>query len=138
MMDNHNSLRIIAVFEILTAAGLILFWSAFFTIGLAPADPPPGYFQFEHSFPVPDLFLAALLLAAGSCLLHPDPKRRRLGRSLSLAGAGALMFLGAVDVSFNLQNGMYTISLPDSLMAAVINTWCILLGATVIVRCSRA
>jgi hypothetical protein len=134
----HNPHRVIAILEIVTALGLGLFWLAFFTVGLAPANPPVGYFQFEHSFPVPDLLLAWLLLIAGRCLLDVRPERRRLGRALSLVGAGALMFLGVLDISFNVQNGMYAISLLDTLLALAVNAWCVGFGVALVSRCRRA
>jgi len=132
-----NPLRTIAILEILTALGLTGFWLAFFTVGLAPARPPTGYFEFEHSFPVPDLLLAGMFLVAGRLLLDAQPERRRLGRSLSLVCAGALMFLGVLDISFNLQNGMYSISAQDTVLALAINAWCVGFGATTALRCSR-
>jgi hypothetical protein len=138
MMTDRQSLRVIAILETLTALGLVLFWLAFFTVGLAPATPPAGYFQFEHSFPLPDLLLAGLFIVAGRCLLDVQPERRRLGRSLSLVGAGALTFLGVLDISFNLQNGMYAISLQDTLLALAINAWCVAFGTAVVLRCWRA
>jgi hypothetical protein len=138
MMNDHNPQRVVAILEIITALGLCLFWLAFFTVGLAPANPPVGYFQFEHSFPPPDLLLAGLFLVAGCCLLDMRPQRRRCGRSLSLVGAGALMFLGALDISFNLQNGMYAISLQDTLLALAVNAWCVGFGAALVLRCWHA
>jgi hypothetical protein len=136
--QTHNPHRVVAILEIITALGLCLFWLAFFTVGLAPAKPPVGYFQFEHSFPVPDLLLAVLLLVAGRCLLDVRSERRCLGRSLSLVGAGALIFLGVLDVSFNVQNGMYAISLLDTLLALAVNAWCVGFGAALVIRCRRA
>ena len=49
-----------------------------------------------------------------------------------LVCAGGLIFLGLLDASFNVQNGIYTSSLIDGLTAAVINLWCIVLGVTII------
>jgi hypothetical protein len=112
-----------------TGVGIALFWVAFFTVGLAPADPPPCYLAFEHAFPGPDLVLAAVLIAAGLGLRVHDAPRRRRCRGLALAGAGALVFLGLLDVSFNAQNGMYAISAADTALALAINAWCIGLGA---------
>ncbi len=63
----------IAILELLTAVGLILFWIGFFTIGLAPKNPPKGYMEYEHSFPLPDGLLALLLLVAGILLLLNNP-----------------------------------------------------------------
>lgn len=112
------------VLETLTAVGLLLFWLGFFTIGLAPKTPPPGYFEYEHSFPLPDVILAAGLLASARLL----SKGKASGRTLSLVCGGALMFLGVLDFSFNYQNGMYKISFMDKVLNGSINIWCVIFG----------
>ena len=114
----------IAILELLTAAGLILFWIGFFTIGLAPKNPPKGYMEYEHSFPLPDGLLAVLLLIAGILLLMNNP----IGNHLSLIAAGGLVFLGVLDFSFNIQNGVYKISTGDLITNAFINIWCVGFG----------
>ncbi len=128
---------VIAYLEQLTAAGLIGFWLLFFTIGLAPDQPPPGYFAFEHAFPVPDCLMAVVLFVSGRLLLRTDPVQRDRGRALGLVGAGALLFLGGLDISFNLQNRMYAISVPDTLMAVGINLWCLGFGSILAITCGR-
>ena len=120
----------IVIFEALTALGLILFWIGFFTIGLAPETPPPGYFVYEHSFPLPDLILAAALLVAARLLY----RGKAAGRTLSLVCAGALIFLGVLDFSFNLQNGLYAISTLDLVLNAFINLWCVVFGLWIAMR----
>jgi hypothetical protein len=130
--------RATAALEILTAIGLLLFWTAFFTVGLAPASPPPGYFAFEHAFPVPDGLLAVALLAAGLLLLDGRAERQRFGRVLSVACGGALMFLGALDISFNAQNGMYAISVRDTVLSVAINAWCVGFGLALVRQELRA
>ena len=119
----------IAVLELLTGVGLILFWIGFFTIGLAPKNPPQGYLAYEHSFPLPDGLLAVLLLAAGILLLLNIP----LGRNLSLIAAGALVFLGVLDFSFNIQNGIYKLSKSDLILNAFLNIWCVGFGVAIAV-----
>lgn len=131
-MEQSN--KTIAVLQIITAAGLALFWLGFFTVGLAPENPPQGYFQYEHSFPLPDIILAVALLAAGIMLL----KGRPAGVTLSLVTAGSLMFLGVLDFSFNIQNGMYAISALDLVLNAFINLWCVAFGLAVIRWLKRA
>jgi len=122
--DKRN---IIASLEIVTGVGLVLFWVAFFTVGLAPDNVPPCYFAYEHSFPLPDGVLAILLLVAGTLLLRLRPG----GRELSLIAAGALVFLGLLDFSFNLQNGVYLTSTIDLVLNAFINVWCVGFGLAV-------
>lgn len=110
---------VIAALELLTGLGILLFWIGFFTIGLAPVNPPQCYFVFEHSFPLPDAILAFALIVAAAML----SKGRPVGRDLSLICSGGLMFLGVLDFSFNIQNGMYEISVLDTVLNAFINIW---------------
>ncbi len=124
-----EGLKTIAILELLTGVGLILFWIGFFTIGLAPKNPPKGYMEYEHSFPLPDGLLSILLLAAGILLLLNNP----LGSHLSLIGAGALLFLGVLDFSFNIQNGVYKISKSDLILNAFLNIWCVGFGIAIAV-----
>ncbi|MBN1690405.1 MAG: hypothetical protein JW901_05235 [Dehalococcoidia bacterium] len=122
-----EAIRAIAILELVTGVGLILFWVGFFTIGLAPKNPPKGYLEYEHSFPLPDGLLAVLLLVAGTLLLLNNP----LGGNLSLIAAGALIFLGVLDFSFNIRNGIYKISKSDLILNAFINLWCVGFGVAV-------
>ena len=124
-----EALKTIAILELLTGVGLILFWIGFFTIGLAPKNPPQGYLAYEHSFPLPDGLLAVLLLAAGILILLNIP----LGRNLSLIAAGALVFLGVLDFSFNIQNGIYKLSKSDLILNAFLNIWCVGFGIAIAV-----
>ena len=126
-------LKTIAVFELLTGIGLILFWIGFFTIGLAPENPPPCYFAYEHSFPLPDIILAIVILASGMLLL----KNKDLGIFLSLVSSGGLIFLGLLDFSFNIQNGIYSASVLDLVLNAFINIWCVGFGAVIAVFLGR-
>ena len=96
MEKKHKTL---AILEIITGVGIIFFWIGFFTVGLAPKNPPDCYFVFEHSFPLPDIIMSIGLIIAGILLL----KQKSEGVPLSLVCAGGLMFLGVLDFSFNIQ-----------------------------------
>jgi hypothetical protein len=113
-----------AILMLATALGLTIFWILFFTVGLAPDPAPECYLVFEHSFPLPDSFLALAFFIAGVLRL----KKRREGAVLALASAGALIFLGVLDFSFNIQNGVYAVSTFDLAANAFINVWCVGLG----------
>lgn len=125
--------KLMASLEIVTGVGLVLFWAAFFTVGLAPENAPTCYFAYEHSFPLPDGLLAVLLLAAGILLMRNSP----WGVKLSLAAGGALVFLGVLDFSFNIQNGVYLTSTIDLVLNAFINIWCVGFGLALIVMAGR-
>ena len=132
-MIEIKGLKTIAVLELLTGIGLILFWIGFFTIGLAPENPPPCYFAYEHSFPLPDIILSIAMLASGILLL----KNKESGRTISLVCSGGLMFLGILDFSFNIQNGIYMTSTVDLILNAFINVWCVGFGVVIAVLISR-
>jgi hypothetical protein len=129
----HSKPSFIAILQIITAFGILLFWAGFFTVGLAPDNPPPCYFAFEHAFPLPDTILAITLLYSAVLVLKEKP----VGKDLSLITAGALIFLGVLDASFNLQQGMYTISFLDTLLNGFINIYCIVFGILVFIALKR-
>jgi hypothetical protein len=129
----HSKPSFIAILQIITAFGILLFWAGFFTVGLAPDNPPPCYFAFEHAFPLPDTILAITLLYSAFLVLKEKP----VGKDLSLITAGALIFLGVLDASFNLQQGMYTISFLDTLLNGFINIYCIVFGILVFIALKR-
>lgn len=111
------------VLQLLTAIGLILFWTAFFTIGFENPNYPEYYTKFEHSFPLPDLFLCVALLLAYI------NREKNSWKSYTLIAAGAMLFLGLCDFSFNSMNGMYTVGIADGILNAFINIWCVGFGA---------
>ena len=123
-MSKDNTMRLLAVLEIITALGLILFWILFFTAGLAPPDPPECFFAYEHAFPLADLILAGTLLTAGILTL----KRYPGARTITHICAGALIFLGLLDFSFNMQNGIYSLSTESMISNGFINLWCVGFG----------
>jgi hypothetical protein len=121
--------RLIASLEIVTGVGILLFWVAFFTVGMAPENASPAYFAYEYSFVVADMLLVITLIVAGILLL----RGRRLGIVLSLAAAGALIYLGLVDMAYNVRNGVYMASSVDLVLNAAINLWCVGFGFAIIV-----
>ena len=132
-MIETKGLKTIAVLELLTGIGIILFWIGFFTIGLAPENPPECYFAYEHSFPLPDIILSIAIIASGILLL----KNKESGRTLSLVCSGGLIFLGILDFSFNIQNGIYMTSMLDLVLNTFINVWCVGFGIAIAVLISR-
>ena len=121
-------LKTIARLQLLTAAGLLVFWLLFFTVGLAPADPPFGYFVFEHTFTVPDIILALAFIRAGTWLLSEDGVRRSRGRALSLVCSGALLFLGMLDISFDVRNSFFSLLSLATIVEMAVDAWCIGFG----------
>ncbi len=122
-----------AYLAIVTGIGILLFWIAFFTVGLAPENPPVCYFAYEHSFPLPDTVLAIALIIGGILAI----KRSNRAFYVLLPASGGLIFLGLLDMAFNWQNGMYTITVMDGLLNACINIWCVVFGLCAILSLQR-
>jgi len=130
---NPKTIKLLAFGMIATSIGLFLFWTAFFTIGLAPDPMPECYLAYEHAFPFPDVILGIILLVAGIGLL----RGRRWGAPLSIAASGAIVFLGLLDMCFNLQNGVYAVSVAELISNGFINLWCVVFGGLVCVIMTR-
>lgn len=127
------SLKTIAYLAIVTGIGILLFWIAFFTVGLAPENPPACYFAYEHSFPLPDTVLSISLIAGGILAI----KKGVRASLILLPASGGLIFLGLLDIAFNWQNGMYTITIMDGVLNAFINIWCVVFGLCAILALKR-
>jgi len=116
---------VLAVLEILVAAGFIGFWAYFFLVENRNPERSEAYLSFERSFPFPDLgWLAPCLIASAVGVL----KGLQFGYIMSVAAGGGLIFLGLVDIAFNIRNKQYTTRAADGIMNALINTTCIVLG----------
>jgi hypothetical protein len=84
---------------------MIAYWSIWFFVDrswLASLDTP-SYFVFENSFPAADGWLT-VACALGAWALW---KRRASALLWLLAGGSASIYLGLMDVLFDLENGIY-------------------------------
>jgi hypothetical protein len=122
----------IAVMELAVAFGIIAFWAAFFSTDMVSIEDSrlkEVYLAFESAFPVADFYLAIMLIIGGIGLL----KRKFYGTVFSLMGGASLIFLGLLDVSFNTQQGIYSLGVEEAVMNIFINSLCIGFG-TYLVR----
>ncbi|MGH7297985.1 MAG: hypothetical protein ACRELB_23805 [Polyangiaceae bacterium] len=84
---------------------LVAYWSIWFFVNrawLASADTP-SYYVFENAFPAADGWLA-IGCALGAWALH---KRKASALFWLLAGGSASVYLGLMDVLFDLENRVY-------------------------------
>ena len=112
-----------AIIELALAAGMVSFWIAFFTTDLISIDDPhlkEIYLAFESAFPVPDAYLSIVLTIGGIGLL----RKRSYGNFFSLMGGASLIFLGLLDISFNIQHGIYLTGVAEGIMNISINLLC--------------
>lgn len=117
---------VLAVMLVITAVGTTLYWLDFFLRGTVHLVEEEWYLRFERSFPVADAWMAAAsVVAAAGLFAEAD-----YGIAFALVAAGALVFLGLMDLTFNVQNGLFRLLPRSGEMWAevVIITWCLTLG----------
>ena len=116
---------IIAIFQIILAVGFIIFWIYFFKYENKNPERSEIYLAFERSFPIADLcwIVPTLLISSVGLLLGS-----KFGLFFTIVSGGSLIFLGLLDVSFNLRQGMYK-KKDDKILNATINLICLIFGA---------
>jgi len=127
-----KTLKFAAIMELAIAVGIISFWIAFFSADLVNIDDPhleEIYVAFESAFPVADISLSIVLIIGGIGLLKKMP----FGVLFSLLGGASLIFLGLLDVSFNIQQGIYLLGIGEAILNISINLLCLGGGVFLIV-----
>jgi hypothetical protein len=117
----------VAVLELIVAFGIIVFWIAFFTTDMVKIEDSQleeVYMAFESAFPLADFYLSLMLIIGGIGLM----KREFFGFLFSLMAGASLIFLGLLDISFNVQQGIYLLGVGEAVMNVVINSLCVGFG----------
>jgi hypothetical protein len=128
---------LLAILLLTTAVVTAAYWIDFFVHGSVNVVDADWYIKFERAFPVADGFMSACCALAGAGLLTDWS----LADPFALVAAGALLFLGLMDITFNVDNRLYGYVRTSWPMRAelVINVWCIGFGALLLaVMLSRA
>ena len=107
-----------------SAAVTVLYWVVFFTSGDVRSSEAECYLAFERAFPAADLWLTVASIAAAEGLR----RRREWGVLFGIAAGSAAIYLGCMDVLYNLENDMY--ARPSGPIAGeiVINLFCFTFG----------
>ncbi len=129
--------RILGVLLIAAAAVTALYWWSYFSGGAVRVAGARWYTAFESSFPVADGWMALCAALAGLGFLLGGGWAGRFG----LMAGSALLYLAAMDITFNVENGLYSLaSTSDAMRFEIfINASCALLGlATLIVSWREA
>jgi hypothetical protein len=108
----------------LTAVGTMAYWVAFFTSGATQSTHSPEYLAFERAFPAADAWMAIAAAVAATGLHH----RGSYAVAFGIAAGSALVFLGAMDVLYNLENDMYALRSAEMTAEIGINVWCFTVG----------
>jgi len=118
--------RVLGVLLIVGAIVTGIYWWSYFTGGDVMVTHERWYTAFESSFPVADGWMALCMAAAGAGFLM----RRTWAAPLGLMAGSALIYLAAMDITFNAQNGMFAPAATNDAMKfeVFINVTTVLLG----------
>jgi uncharacterized membrane protein (DUF2068 family) len=111
------------------AVGTTAYWIAFFTSGAVQVQEDAAYLAFERAFPLADGWMAACATLAAVGLWRGRP----WGLLFGLLAASSLVFLGCMDVLWNLNTGSYSIGSSAMTAEIVINVFC-LAGGPLLIR----
>ena len=134
--DTTQRSRTIVVCVMFFAAALtIAYWFLWFggSRALLASSQTASYFVFENAFPAADAWLALTLILGAIGLMQ----RKSWGLLFSLLAGGAGIYLGCMDVLFDLENGIYIIPKGADPSSAIIemciNVLTFALGIVVII-----
>lgn len=129
MSERPPGARAVTALLVVTAVGTAAYWIGFFAGGEAlHSTTTDVYAGFEHAFPVADAWMAACATAAAVGLA----RRRPWAVAAGIAAGSALVFLGLLDVTFNVEQGLYATRSGAIAAEAVINVFCLTVGPFVI------
>ena len=118
--------RLLGTLLIVTAIVTVAYWVNYFTGGDVKTIDARWYTAFEDAFPVADGWLAATSLLAGIGLW----RGLRWAGAMGLLAGSALLYLAAMDITFDVENGLYAL-VPSSAqmqLELLINVWSLALG----------
>jgi hypothetical protein len=125
--------RILGALLIVGAIVTGLYWWSYFSGGDVMASHERWYTAFESSFPIADAWMAVCMAGAGAGLLG----KRCWASPLGLMAGSALIYLAAMDTTFNVENGMYALAASNDAVKfeIFINVTTAILGVWTIAAC---
>ena len=131
----HHTNRALGAILILTAIVTVAYWINYFTSGDVAVVSARWYTAYESSFPIADGWLALCALLAGIGFLTGSNSAGRFG----LLAGSALLYLAAMDITFDVENHLYSLAARSDAMKfeIVINAWSLLLGVVAVVQSWR-
>ena len=127
--------RILGSLLLLGAAVTIAYWANYFVAGDVRVVPDLWYSAFEDAFPVADGWMTLCLIGAGVGFW----REKRSAPFFGLMAGSALLYLAALDITFDVERGLYAL-LPASgamVTEAIINVASLALGIATVATCWR-
>ncbi len=133
-MSRTRAARILIGLGFFSTVAVALYWIAWFAApdliqSRSPSAPDYGiYVAYEQAFPLGDAWLALASLLGAVGLL----RRRPWGFLFMLLAGSAAIFLGLMDLLYDLEHGMFVPLTPEAVIELAIVVLLLALGPTVI------
>jgi hypothetical protein len=112
--------------QLIAVTFLIFFWLYFLLIERKDPEKSQIYIAHESSFPLADLLWLSpcLLIAAIGLILE-----QRFGVFFTIVSGGVQIFLGLLDLLFNLQQGLYKGNKSDVILNIIMQGYLFIIGS---------
>jgi len=126
---------ILGALLLFAAAVTALYWWSYYTGGDVRVVDARWYTAFESSFPVADGWMASCAALAGIGLMFG----RAFGPRFGLMAGAAILYLAAMDITFDVENGMYALAAASGAMKfeIFVNATCLILGVWTLIASWR-
>jgi hypothetical protein len=127
--------RILGVLLIVGALVTAYYWWSYFHGGDVRVVDARWYTAFESSFPIADGWMAICSALAGIGFLTGS----RYAAPFGLLAASAIIYLACMDITFDVENGMYAMAHANDAMKfeIFINASCVILGVATLLASWR-
>lgn len=126
--------RVHTGFMLLAALGTLAYWLVYFTSGATQVRGDEVYIAFENAFPLADGWMALCYVLAAYFLWRGDRRALLWG----LCAGSAMIFLGCMDLLFNLEQDHFRAPISAEMWAEiVIVAFCLSFGPFTIARIWR-
>jgi hypothetical protein len=105
-----------AAFMLLAALGAAAYWITYFSSGATQVRTDEVYLAFENAFPLADGWMALGYLLSARFLLRGDRRAVFWG----ICAGSAMIFLGLMDLLFNLEQGHFRGPIGAELWAEIV------------------
>jgi hypothetical protein len=112
------------VYAFLWLAAIVtpIYWVVYFATGNLTPSPTDVGQRFELAFPAADMWMA-IAAALGAIGLQ---RGARWGRAMAIAAGSAMLYLALMDITFDLENGVYFLIRGQVIVEMIINATCVI------------